>query len=374
MDNVTHTLFGLTLARTPLGRAGRGATAALVLASNAPDIDIVSTAGGGPSYLRWHRGPTHGPLGVIGLGLATAAIVWAALRWWDRRRQTAEPSEESPPATFAALASIATIGVALHVLMDFPTSYGSRLLSPFDWHWYAVDWMPIIDVYLVGALAAGLVFGEMSKGSQRRLASIVLMLMAANYGLRAAAHHQAITLAPRLFGPLLPAPCDPAAHGAIVDRWPSRLPTTPPAGSAPGKPCLVEIAATPTFFSPFRWRVIAHLSNAYELHEVDVLDARVQREGAADAFWRRAVRYPNQWTAGTAVAAATPTAQAFLGFSRFPAARTFTDPTGTTTVRWTDVRFVAGVWPGEVQRRADLFSVFIRIGPGGQILDERLGR
>ena len=41
MDNLTHTLFGLTLARTPLGRAGRGVTTALVLASNAPDIDAV---------------------------------------------------------------------------------------------------------------------------------------------------------------------------------------------------------------------------------------------------------------------------------------------------------------------------------------------
>ena len=32
MDNLTHTLFGLTLSRTPLGRAGRGVTTALVLA------------------------------------------------------------------------------------------------------------------------------------------------------------------------------------------------------------------------------------------------------------------------------------------------------------------------------------------------------
>src|SRR5580704_11925048 len=62
MDNVTHTLFGLTLARTPLGRAGRGATAALVLASNAPDIDVVATARGAPSYLTWRRRPraAHG--------------------------------------------------------------------------------------------------------------------------------------------------------------------------------------------------------------------------------------------------------------------------------------------------------------------------
>ena len=39
MDNLTHTLFALTLARTPLGRAGRGTTATLLLASSAPDAD-----------------------------------------------------------------------------------------------------------------------------------------------------------------------------------------------------------------------------------------------------------------------------------------------------------------------------------------------
>ena len=72
MDNVTHTLFALTLARTPLGRAGRGTTAALVLASNAPDIDIVAAARGATSYMTWHRGPTHGSLGIAGLGLASA--------------------------------------------------------------------------------------------------------------------------------------------------------------------------------------------------------------------------------------------------------------------------------------------------------------
>ena len=65
----------------PLGRAafprvGRGSTAALLLASNAPDVDIVTTAGGALNYLRWHRGPTHGPLGIVGLGLVCAGLVW----------------------------------------------------------------------------------------------------------------------------------------------------------------------------------------------------------------------------------------------------------------------------------------------------------
>src|SRR5262245_12326276 len=104
MDNVTHSLFGATLARTPLGRAGRGTTAALVLASNAPDIDIVTTAGGALKYLEWHRGPTHGPLGVVGLGVVTAAIVYSAMRLRDRASSGTRLAPHAETAGAAAIA------------------------------------------------------------------------------------------------------------------------------------------------------------------------------------------------------------------------------------------------------------------------------
>jgi inner membrane protein len=122
LDNLTHSLVGLTLARTPLGKDRPGATAALVLASNAPDIDFVSIAGDTASYLEWHRGPTHGVLGVAGLGLLSAAIVWLFLR--RRRRGARTPS-------LASFWMLGTVGVAGHVLMDVPTVYGTRLLSPW---------------------------------------------------------------------------------------------------------------------------------------------------------------------------------------------------------------------------------------------------
>src|ERR1043166_4559358 len=99
MDNLTHTLFGLTLARTPLGRAGRGVTTALVLASNAPDVDIVLTAGRNLSYMQWHRGPTHGAIGVVALGLLVAFLVRIGQRIADRyemRRPGVDHEAEAP--------------------------------------------------------------------------------------------------------------------------------------------------------------------------------------------------------------------------------------------------------------------------------------
>jgi len=393
MDNVTHTLFALTLARTPLGRVGRGSTAALVLASNAPDIDVAATLGGSASYLAWHRGPTHGLLGIVGLGLLTSMLVWCGRRTLDSMRPRPErrplgiaakangdngsiPEEDVPPTThdapFAMLVAISMIGVLLHVLMDLATSYGTRLLSPFDWHWFAADWLPIIDIYLLIALAAGLAFGRMSPDARRHNVAIALVLMVGNYALRGAAHHRALTLAPRLFGPTLPLPCDPQPpSGALLDSWPRGALSIP----TNGRRCLVEMAAVPTFLSPFRWRVIAHLSNAYEIHDVDLLDHRFRTVAApSEALWRLALRFPNQWTPAVADAARTRTAQIFLGFSRFPDARTSVDATGVTTVLWSDMRFAGGlVSLRPPARQAAPFTVTVQIGPDHQVLREQIG-
>jgi membrane-bound metal-dependent hydrolase YbcI (DUF457 family) len=371
LDNLTHSLFALTLGRTPLGRAGRGTTAALLIASNIPDLDIVTLAGGGVSYLKWHRGPTHGPLGVIGLGVVSAGLAW----WWQRRRDSRKMTRPllEPRASFGMLVMISMIGVLLHVLMDVPTSYGTRILSPFDWHWFAVDWLPIVDVYLLMALAIGLLFGGADR-ARRRNAAIVLALMAMNYGVSGIAHHEALAMAPRLFGPLLPETCNPADTAiTVLDRWPRAAAATRGAG---GGRCLVELAAVPTFVSPFRWRVIAHLSNAYEIHELNLLDAHVGGSAAADDHLLRvAVRFPNNWTPRVTQAAETRLGRVFLGFSRFPSARAFTDPTGATTVRWTDVRFAGGLLAlDQPVRRPDPFTATVHIGSDGRVDSEKLGR
>jgi membrane-bound metal-dependent hydrolase YbcI (DUF457 family) len=376
LDNVTHSLFALTIARTPLACAGRGTTAALLIASNAPDIDIITLASGSASYLHWHRGPTHGPLGVVLLGVVVAALVVGGRGAYDRRRAP-DPSLPSTgderDASFAMLVAVSILGTLLHVGMDLPTSYGTRLLSPFSWQWFAVDLMPIVDIYLLAALIAGLAFGRQSAAARQRNAAIVLMLMAANYAIRAVEHSQALALVPRLFGPTLPAPCDPdaTAHRQPIDVWPRPQPTP----AANGKRCLVELAALPTFGSPFRWQIIAHVSNAYELRDIDLLDAPWRdTEGESEAPWRANLRYPNVWTPTVMRAADTPIAQVFLGFSRFPAARSALDAQGVTTVRWTDVRFTSvGV---SEQRRSgpSFFTATVIVGADGRILRERLGR
>ena len=386
MDNVTHTLFALTLARTPLGRGG-GATAVLLLASNAPDADIVASAGHAIDYLEWHRGPSHGPIGVLALAAFTAGVVWTARRFLRR-----QPSGDD--LSFARLLVLAIAGTIGHVMMDLPTSYGTRLLSPFDWRWLAGDWMPIVDIYLLAILGAGLIFGRLGADHQApdteggpvfdarsRNAAIALTLMILYYGLRAGAHQTALNVAPAVFGPLLPAPCEGSKAEAassgrlsgLIAAWPAEK--QPALTRSDGMRCLIEVAAIPTFRSPFQWRLIAHMSNGYELANANLFDRRVHQPPGAgsQALWRLAVTMPNRWSPEVFQAARTRMGRTFLGFSRFPAARAFSDRDGSVTVEWTDLRFLNDLRQRPRGSRTGMFTVTVRLDSSGATINERVG-
>src|SRR5439155_9413004 len=133
------------------------------------------------------------------------------------------------------------------------------------------------------------------------------------------------------FGATLPPACDQQASRSLVDAWPRIVPSR-----GAGEPCTLDTAAMPTFLSPFQWRVISRLPEAYWVYDVDTLDRRVpSSERSGDP----ASMVTNQWTPAVLEAARTRTAQVFLGFSRFPDATASVDPAGITIVQFTDMRF-----------------------------------
>src|SRR4029077_725864 len=134
-----------------------------------------------------------------------------------------------------------------------------------------------------------------------------------------------------------------------------------------GRRCPVDVAALPTFGSPFQLRIGAHYSNAYEIRDIDLLDSRFRDSDIEDeAPWRLTLRYPNVWTPTVLQAAQTHLGQVFLGFSRFPAARSAVDAQGATAVRWTDMRFTAAVVPAEwALSKSTLPPGVVRIDAGG---------
>src|SRR6185295_2424225 len=108
-------------------------------------------------------------------------------------------------------------------------------------------------------------------------------------------------------------------------------------------------------------------------YTVNLLDGRLRTPADdSNVFWRQVRRYPNIWTPSVERAAATRLGRIFLGFSRFPAARSVVDPQGVSVVRWTDLRFVIGM-ADQPRPGPNMFTATVRIGADGRLLDEHLG-
>jgi inner membrane protein len=152
MDPVTHSLTGAVLSRAGLNRMTPLATATLVLAANAPDIDAVVMLHGTYTALAARRGLTHGPLAVLLLPFIVAGAVLLYDRAWRRRRS---PTAEA--ARPLAVLGLAAIGVLTHPLLDWMNTYGIRLLMPFSERWFYGDALFIIDPWIWLLLAVPVV-------------------------------------------------------------------------------------------------------------------------------------------------------------------------------------------------------------------------
>ena len=125
----------------------------------------------------------------------------------------------------------------------------------------------------------------------------------------------------------------------------------------------------PTFLSPFTWRVIAQLSNGYEIRDINLIEARP----AARSLRPVALHFPNEWTPQVVNASESHVGRVYLGFSRFPAARAVVSPDGTAMVSWTDMRFTARPLRLDQTLRRDPFVAIVRLDAAGRIVEERFG-
>jgi len=87
MDNLTHSLIGVLLRRTGLGKQTARPMLVCVLAANAPDLDLVMGVSA-PEYLIWHRHVTHAVIAIPFMALAAVALAWGIDRLiaWTRGR------------------------------------------------------------------------------------------------------------------------------------------------------------------------------------------------------------------------------------------------------------------------------------------------
>ncbi len=293
MDNLTHTLTGLLLSRTGFGSRCPRAGLLLMIAANAPDIDLVMAAGGSEVYLNHHRGLTHGVAMIPILALLPTLIVGFA-----RRR--------SFPWIRAWL--LASLGVASHLAMDSTNIYGVRLLAPFSWRWFALDITGVIDLWIWLMLAIAVFWPLLARlvsveigarpGSGRGIAIVALCSLVAYDGARFLLHRRAVAV------------LDARIYDGMIPR---------------------RVAAFPGPANPFRWSGLIETASFYRKHRVDLL---AEFDPGGGAKFIKPAPGPEM-----EAARGTQAFQAFLRFSRFPLWRVTPIADRRTEVQAFDLRF-----------------------------------
>src|ERR1044071_1148820 len=143
MDNLTHSLVGLSLSKAGLERISPYATTVCLLSANAADADFVAIFFGDRwTLLHHHRGITHSIVGTIAIALLVPLIIAGVERVITRIRR------RSPTIRLRGLIIASLIAAVTHPLMDWTNNYGVRPLLPWSNRWFYGDLVYIIDPYI----------------------------------------------------------------------------------------------------------------------------------------------------------------------------------------------------------------------------------
>jgi inner membrane protein len=277
MDPLTHTATGLFLSRIGLKRWTPLATPILLLAANAPDIDVVSSAGGSLSYLHYHRHLTHSFAAMPVMALGTVALVWV----FGRKKKI-----QWTGAFFAAL-----IAVATHLLLDLTNTYGIRLLLPFSPRWLRLDLTNVFDLWIWGVFLLCIAAPFLGRLVGSEIAS---------RNTRAPLHGRGFAWVALVF--LLLYNC---GRGVLHARAVSELDSRIYEDSTP-----LRTLAVPGPANPWRWKGVVETADSYAVDDVDLL-------GEFDPTHATVFHKPPPDPAIDA-AARLPAFQEFLRFSQFP--------------------------------------------------------
>jgi inner membrane protein len=332
MDNVTHSLTGLALARIGLHRFCPRATLLLILSANAPDIDILALTRSPLRYLELHRGFTHClpclPIVALLPVLVVAAIYRQKLPWL--------------PAWF-----LCCIGVGSHLLIDCTNSYGVRLLLPFSSRWFHLDLNSLYDISILAVLVFAAIWPLFARLVTREIG-------AREPGGRATAIFALAFFV--LFD------CGRAIlHARAVAQLQSRLwESAPP----------LEVAALPSPFTPLRWSGIVETAATYQTVAVNAL-AQLNIE-SAHTYYKPAL------TPAIESVERTEPFRYFLYFARFPVwseQPVFMETGQGTRLDLTDLRFgvpaggsfhcIALVMRDEVLQAWFTYGASVDLGWGG---------
>ena len=276
MDNLTHTAVGLFLSRAGLNRWSPMATPILLISANAPDIDIVTSAGGSLNYLHYHRHMTHALIAAPLVAILTVALV----------RLVSRKQVNWLGAWMAAL-----IAVFSHLLLDLTNTYGVRLLLPFSDRWLRLDLNNVYDLWIWGVFLlciAGPFLGRLV-GSE-----------IASRNESSTSHGRGFAWVALIF--LLAYDC---GRGVLHERAVTQLESRIYDGSRP-----VRTLAVPSAANPWGWRGVVETDDFFAVDDVNLL---TEFDPSHATIFHKPAPEP-----ALDAARNTPVFQQFLRFSQFP--------------------------------------------------------
>jgi inner membrane protein len=181
MDTPTHALAGYMIAKTGLTRdTGKWGTIAGVSAAIFPDLDLVLRPFLTTEFmLKYHRHLTNSVVLVIPFSLLFALLfvkISRVRRFW----------------TFFLIWAVELL---THTFLDLATSYGTMILSPLSDYRFTLDWIFIIDLFLVSTFLIPLIALHLWKRRSQILARFSVVLAALYIALCVYNHSWALSLA-----------------------------------------------------------------------------------------------------------------------------------------------------------------------------------
>src|SRR2546429_3338479 len=150
MDPLTHALASYSLQRAAFPRLSRGATIAIVLAGVVADVDLLSIYFGPSAYLAFTHTYFHSILAALAFTLV-ATLPFLLLK---------PKVPENIPV--AAVFSAALVAALFHLVLDTCQTDGVELLWPFSRRRFMMDWLPPLDLWVLGILLAGILLPLLS--------------------------------------------------------------------------------------------------------------------------------------------------------------------------------------------------------------------
>lgn len=347
MENFAHTLLGLSIAKAGLERATPLATTTLVVSSNLPDIDVLSRVEDGTvGYLQYHRGFTHG---FVGLAVLAAALT-VLLMFLDRKfRLRRDPFRR--PLRPARIFFIAYLGGLGHSFMDFTNNYGVRPFLPFSHRWFYGDIVFVVDPWIWLLLGSAVVWLTTTDAA-RKLGWLVIGSIAALVVLFALRHpydSQMMTVpttarAVWFVGlAVIVAGCifrwrragEKLARYSLIllcvyycGMWMAHQSAIKEARLSLKVPGVTSMAVWPTPANPVMWQAAAQTDDAVYTRNVNLADKQEQwhEQPVLDQRFADALRQSDD-------------SRAFLDFMRYGTAKVEEHPDGTTIVLLRDLRF-----------------------------------